>query len=440
MKLASEYIEISDLYSQNEKIFVNLKVSEGVKKYFFKTDFTIEYDRNIDNDKSILIIPALSVVAPIAWSSGADIILGKVDATYLDSLNKTRKILEGWYPQLATQSQIRPADIVENKFQNKKSGVFFSGGLDSMATYFGVKADRPTLITLLMSDPRYLHYYERVKKNLQNFADNEGTEINFIRADIWNGTNGTINNMLIAKDSNLPVWWRMVSLGLVTIGLGAPLTAAAGIGSVRLSAPFDFSQIRPDGSYYLAVTQFSWADINLVYDGVDLTRQQKIRQFLKGNRDYYRYLLICNNTGGYEDLTSKSYPMNCGYCEKCMRTITGLILEGIDPSDCHFAVDSNILEHVKHALASGSLNLPEDIMLFWRDIQKHVPAEATFDDVTSTKYSAKQFFEWFRKFDPDDYKSNKHNILKSEFLTSMKHKGFSHALKRTIGYATRRVR
>jgi hypothetical protein len=438
----SQFIKIADLYAEGRELFVSLKVSEAIRKYFFKNEFKIEYDVNIENvDKSILTIPALSMLAPMAWSSNADIFVDRVDKTYLDSLSSIRKILEVWYPQLVSQSQIKFNKIVSNHYHNGNGALFFSGGIDSLASYLRNKADHPILITLLMDNDRYAAFYEKLKNILNMFSKDLGNDIHFIKADIWNGTNGTINNMQIAKDSGLPVWWRLVSLGLTTVGLSAPLTAAAGIGFLRLANTYNHSQMRADGSYYFALTKFGWADIHLVYDSTDLTRQQKIRQFFRGNHENYgKYLLVCNDNSRRDSIESSFYPRNCGHCEKCMRTITGLILEGIDPNECNFRVKDGILMDIKRVFLTRSINLPSDIKIFWRDIQEHVDSSVDFSNVVGTKYSARDFFEWFQTFNLESYQPNRYNHLKREFSSSLKYEGLNYALSRAVTYAVKNSR
>ena len=437
---STEYVDISSV-TKNEKILFDLKLSKGLRKYFFKTKFQIEYDTKIECDSSISQIPALSLVAPVAWARGADIILDRADEAHLNTLQNIRKILESWHPQFVSNSQIRAANIVNNKFHNGKCGVLFSGGLDSLTAYLRNRAEHPTLITLLMNEDRYLSYYNNLKTAFQQFATHQGNNIHFIRTDIWNGTNNVINNMSLADDFGLPAWWRTVSLGLVTLGLCAPLTASAGIGNVRFASAFHDKHAVTDGSFYLSKTEFCWADIKAIHDSTDLTRQQKIRYFLKGHTDLYKYLLVCNNLGTHPTPSSKPYPENCGYCEKCLRTITGLILEGIDPVQCNFVVNDDILSFIRHAITSGSLNLTEDNALFWQDIQELTfDPKADFNDEIGQKYSAREFFDWFKNFNMDNYKQNRLNLLRSEFYFSLKHKGIQHALKRTMQYVARRSR
>ncbi|MFY3740860.1 MAG: hypothetical protein HMLIMOIP_001305 [Candidatus Nitrosomirales archaeon] len=439
MKTSTEYIDICDLEIENRRIVANLRFSEGLRKYFFTTELKVEYDTKITCDRSISVLPALSLVAPIAWARGTDIVVDRVDEAYLNSLQNVRRILEGWFPQFVSKSQIKPKSIVKNELHNHQGALLFSGGLDSITSYLRNKAEHLTLITLLMSEDRYRPFYEKLKNTFQGFAKDQGNDIHFIQSNIRGGTNNVVNNMLLASEFGLPTWWRSVSLGLVTLGLCAPLTASAGIAFVRMASTYRDNHGIPEADYYLSKTKISWADINAIDDSSDLTRQQKIRYFFKGHKDLYKYLLVCNNLSGHTIPIAKPYPENCGYCEKCLRTITGLMLEGIDPNECNFTVEPDILSHIKHAFTSGSLNLPRNNKIFWQDIQENVvDSTINFNGATGQKYPAEEFFTWFRNFDIESYRPKTYRLLTSELHFAIKHKGVHHALKRTMGYVIRK--
>lgn len=185
-----------------------------------------------------------------------------------------------------------------------------------------------------------------------------------------------------------------VSHGLTLLGLCAPVTVER-IGKVILASSYPQKIRKPNGSHYLAYTDLSWADINAVYDTNDLTRQGKIRYVLKTNPQYHKYVRCCLfSNEGLPDLK------DCGFCEKCLRTITGLILEGIDPNECNFNIKNNVFDYIKNLLATGSLKTHERL---WQEIQGAIPDTLNNDEINQ-KYRTKQFFEWLRKFDFVNYK------------------------------------
>ncbi len=380
----SRFIKISSVKASGNKLEVKLEFSKDVGKYFFKNHFQVYYDKNIEGvDESILSIPAVCVTIQIAWATGADLYVEKLDETFLGCLPKIRKVFEEFYPKFSSSGNIHVKEQIVNKFNNKQTALLYTGGLDSTVSYIRNKEKKPILITLLKpSNSNYL----KIKKSLKKFASEEGIEIRFIESNVWD-ISDTTNNFLLGQEFETKDWWGHVSHGLIICGLSAPLTTER-IRKVLLASSVFEKESIPHGSHFLLWTDFSWADIHTFYDGADLTRQEKIRNVLKANQPYQKNLLVC-----FCPLEGPNLK-NCGNCEKCLRTITGLIMEGIEPNDCNFEVRNTVFEKIKILLKScQSLFDIED----WLDIQKQIPDRIN-DDKISRNYHAKEFFEWLKDF------------------------------------------
>ena len=71
-----------------------------------------------------------------------------------------------------------------------------------------------------------------------------------------------------------------------------------------------------------------------------------------------------------------------------------MILEDIDPRTVGFPVADKILSHIKRELSSGRFTRKPLEVLFWKDIQEHIPHCLEHD-----LYGARAFFDWFRDLD-----------------------------------------
>jgi hypothetical protein len=85
--------------------------------------------------------------------------------------------------------------------------------------------------------------------------------------------------------------------------------------------------------------------------------------------------------------------MNCGKCEKCVRTITGLVLEGIDPEKCGFKLKENFFDLLKQNIIKNKYFNEDDQIWFWRNIQKNIT-----EDIKHDMYGSKEFFKWFKYY------------------------------------------
>jgi len=408
----SKFIKISSVRASDNKLEVKLEFSKEIEKYFFKNSFEVTYDMNIEDvDESILAIPAVCATIHVAWATGADLYVEKLDETFLSSLPKIRKVFEGFYPKFSSSGNIHVQKIITNKFNNTQTALLFSGGLDSLVSYITHKDQHPILITLLKpGNSKYnKEYHNKVRDFHRKFAEQEGLDIQFIETKMTDELSDTLNNRLLQREFKVYNWWGGASHGLIVLGLCAPLTVKR-IGKVILASSYPKKIRKPAGSHYFAYTDFSWGDVKVFYDAGDLTRQGKIRHVLKANPQYHKYMRSCLfSNEGWPDFKE------CGYCEKCLRTIAGLILEGIDPNECNFDIKNNVLGYIKNLLVTHSLKTHE---ILWKEIQSHIPDTINNDEV-SQKYHAKQFFDWLREFDLAKYEQP------NSFFHQLKHYYYS---------------
>jgi len=113
----------------------------------------------------------------------------------------------------------------------------------------------------------------------------------------------------------------------------------------------------------------------------------------------------------------------------------GLILEGIDPNECNFEIKKNVLDYIKKLFITGSFQTHVDI---WKRMEDVIP-ESIKNDKVSQKYHAKQFFEWFRGFDFENY--NPPNFFgKLKYLYySIKYNGIDYSKREIRLYFSRRI-
>ena len=386
-----KYICIEELKIRKNIIVSKLSFSKDVKKYFLSNYFRVEYDRNILNvSPSILHIPAISNLIPIAWAIGADIHVKELDETYLNCLHKIKSVMMRWYPDLSFSTNIEAEDVVQNRFFNKEHGLLFSGGLDSTVSYIRHITKNPKLIMVWGADIRLdrERFWRKIRNQYKIFADNENVKINFVKANMRQFMNENLLNLDFGNFLTDFSWWGAIHHGLGLVGLCAPLSVTEHLGTIFIASSHTKELINyPWGSHPLIDNNISWADVKVIHDGYDLTRQEKIQCLKNYITSYNRYpfLRVC---------WSQSKILNCGNCEKCSRTILGLILENIDPNKCGFDINSNFFENLKQIFVKNSYDLSLDRVLFFKDIQKSIP-----EKMDHNLYDCREFFKWFKNFE-----------------------------------------
>lgn len=393
-------IEIGEPTILKNRISFKLSYSKKIKKYFRSNIFYVEYNKNVRNTSpSILYIPVISNTIPIAWATGANIYVKEIDKTYLQSLDEIKLVMKKWYSKLPFSTTIHARNVVSNNSPKKNVGLLFSGGIDSLTSYVRHRLDKPFLIMIWGADVPTSEelFWKRIRRVYKKFAEEENVKINFIKSNLRQFINEKLLTIDFGKYSTDFDWWEGFHHGIGQIGLCAPLTMVENIGTLLIASShsqgFKFSY----GSHPWIDNKMAWVNTRVVHDGWDLTRQEKIRKILKGylkNKKHYFPLRVC---------TDQFNDFNCSKCEKCMRTITGLVLENIDPNNFGFRIDDRFFTRVKNCLVESkerqSLGLGR--IYQWRGIQKHIPKK-----LNHNLYNSKEFFKWFKNFEiPETPKS-----------------------------------
>lgn len=387
--------------SDNNILKAKFDYSRNIKKYFSTNFFYAKFERKVDSvDVSILQVPVISNVIMLAWTIGADVYIEEVDKTFFKSLEKTREIMEKWYPGLSFDTEINVKNIVSNDFSNENYGLLFTGGIDSTTSYIRHKDKKPKLILIGGLQPTLTQEkaWKSYKERMIEFSRIEGVDINFIETN----SRDFLKENLITKNYGkyfVDSWW-VFRHGMTTIGICAPLTKLENIGTLLVASTHTQEFEYPWGSHPLIDNNIAWNSLKVIHDGFEFSRQEKIRYFMKdfmgeyikkyGN---YPFLQICNHA----DLANGE--SSCGKCDKCLSAIVGLTLENIDPNKCGFNVDENTYNSIKNLLAKGEAPIRGlGSISVWRDIQNHIPEEVEHD-----LYGSKDFFKWFKNFDFSEY-------------------------------------
>lgn len=396
-----KYIKIDRVELDGKQVVFDFSCSRRIRKYFTSDRLFIEYDFALDNvPENLLCVPAVSVLVLVAWATGSNLYVEELDRTFLKSLEKAKTVMRKWHPTFSFETKIFVKNQVPNSYSNKEVGLLFSGGLDSVVSYIKNRASKPHLISVWGLDviTNDIVRWKKIQKSLLDFADKEQTPIHFIKSNIRQ----LLNEPLLSVDFGKS-WWVRVSHGLVTTSLCAPLTRS-GIGTIIIAStrgPQKLGEERyPLGSSPLVDNKISWANARVVHDCYELNRQQKIRHVLKEfiRSNYPLLLRVC---------TEPSPDLNCSKCRKCLNTMVGLLLEGINPTDCGFKMNYNTLKTLKQQFLDHNFQVFEHDFVSpsfiwrtdeWKEIQNEIP-----ETITSNIFDSKEFFEWLRDFNLAKY-------------------------------------
>lgn len=375
-----EYIKLQNVIREKNCFTFEFDTS---LKCFTKKSFFVDYgDTAINAPESIINIVFAAVMVPVCWATGAELSLPVLDEAYLKSLKDCKPFFEKWKRgQWAFNEKINTLPE-KNACDSDKCGMLFSGGLDSLTTYIKHKEKKPELFTVFgadipLSKKQFIEFY---KKHLFEFADFQHTPIHWIMTDIRE----VCSNKKMAKYAY--DWYTQVSHGMLLTSLTAPIghkTIREFIIASSHYGPFDYMC----GSDIELDSHIRWANTKVCYDNAEYMRHEKIIHFLKGHEEFYKHLRVC---------WSQFDRLNCGKCEKCLRTMVELLANNIDPQACNFPIDENTLNKLRkkfEAWHSRYRFFSPESRVYWREIKASVNLSQVED-----RYGALAFFKWLKNF------------------------------------------
>lgn len=291
----------------------------------------VEYKEDIINiPVSIAIIPFLTNILPMAWIFDLNIFVEEIDKTFLESIPNIKKGYIDMYPKIDFKGNLTVNKIVENRFSNHKSAVLFSGGVDAFNTLINHIDEKPDLLTIMgadisLDDKKGIDVVNRLHSEIANEFDLEYKTIfsNFRTTIKYGALTKKVKN-LCGKE-----WWHDFQHGIALLGLTVPLAFKREYSKIYIASSFTKSDV---GSYTCASdptidNHFKHSSTITIHDGFEFNRQDKIRNicnYVRNNNVENIKLRVCWMSSGGK---------NCCECEKCYRTIMGIIAEGENPEN-----------------------------------------------------------------------------------------------------------
>ena len=338
--MAERKITVTETAKSKNTVLYNFTYSEDLKNYFNPDEkFFIEYgigdkgELNTDIatiPDSILTVPFLCNVLPIAWLLDAEIRVKTVDKSFYESIPEFKNGYINMYPKIDFKGKLIADEIIENKYdtETKNRLTFFSGGVDSFNTLVNHADEKPVLMTLWGADVPFgdITGWNNVKLHIEKTAAQFGVKYCCIKSNFRKFLNEGSLSRLVEKKAG-DKWWHGFQHGIGLIGHAAPLAYLFNSDVVYIASTF---AAKDAGKVTCAsdptIDNFvRFADSRVIHDGGDSTRPDKIRNIIGycGKQNKNIKLRVCWQSSGGK---------NCCKCEKCYRTVMEILAEGYDPN------------------------------------------------------------------------------------------------------------
>ncbi len=363
-----------NLEDDGKKVVYNYEASNDIQKYFNLKDlFYAKYDIDVSKvPNSILVIPFLSNILPIAWFAGFDIEVESLDADFYEAIKLVKIEFEKQFLDYNLTGDLIAKQLFENKIEGQNTAMLFSGGVDAYATYIRAYDKTPDLVTILGAD---IEIEDQSQWNdFTNFVENEKllqkNKKQYIETNVRSFY--TYQVELLLKDIG---WWGKVQHGLSLIGSLAPISYINSYSGIYIASSYTEQIDIAWGSTPQIDEKISWASIKVFHDGYELKRQDKVDLITKfsANTDSNFKLRVC--------YSERRDGFNCSSCEKCYRTILGIILNGKNPNNYGFNVDEHVYAGIFETLNIGGAS--RGMQYFWWELMekaKKTKSIFTFND------------------------------------------------------------
>lgn len=298
----------------------------------------------------------------------------------------------------------------------ERAGVFFSGGIDALSTlrknrlnypleHPGSIKDGLLVCGLEISEPRIFEY---VLDSVSALAEHAGITLIPIRTNIRS----------LGPENDHDFWgefWLKEFMGAAFAAIAHAF--AKRLTKVSINASDTIPDLIPYATHPLIDPNYSSSDLEIRHEGIALSRYEKTR--LVSDWDLaLQHLRVCNKTELYQPGR-----LNCGKCEKCIRTMLALKSLGVLEKTTAFPDNDISIEIIIEKLI-----LEQDLLVYYpelisgmKNIGKYEIAQTLENKIRDYKLSKKRI-EWRKrvidpiiKFDEMYFKGAIRRIKRSFF-------------------------
>jgi len=381
-------IMIDRVQVSGNRVDYHFSPSKSLQRFFNRNTAFIEFDMDMaDVPESILVIPFVSSILAVIWATNSILWVRDLDRTFYDTLPMIRAAFGELYQTDDLRGTVVAAKTTQNNNEPDNGTVLlFSGGIDSHASFIRYKNQVPVLLNVqgfyqgqLSDSP----VYDADKRDIEAFALRQGCHAHFVRCNFAT----LLSNCAFgpyARKFGRNLWGGFVH-GPMFISSAMVLAYRLGLNQVVIASSHTMGFRKPCASDPTTDIQFRAAGaISTVHDGFELRRQDKVKLIVDHQRESNQPypLRVCSfNTH------------NCCHCEKCFRSMLGIVALGGDIKQFDFHIEDSLLDHFQKYFHDSLYAFPlETEQVYWDQIKVSIQDN-------QAKIKEKSFIEWFLSYD-----------------------------------------
>jgi hypothetical protein len=282
---------------------------------YFETDKEFEKDLTV-NPHSFLV----AAIMPAMWHGEERIFIDAAICPQLcDGLETAMALLRHWwYPKDKKLTRIEAKISRSTLFPNTKNraGMFFSGGIDSLASFRKNRLLFPLEHSWSIKDgllvfgleTEDVEKFEHVKNSLSKFSKQAGLTLIPVYTNIRQ------------LDDDWMFWQRQFQDSVYSSIAHA---FCKRFDVVSISSTYDIPHMQRDGSHPLLDINYSSSDLIIRHDAIQMSRLDKIKLLAEWDLGMQN-IRTCNKSELYQN-----EELNCGRCWKCVSAMLAFFGLGV---------------------------------------------------------------------------------------------------------------
>lgn len=332
--------------SEKNVIKYSYKVEGDWSRIFTDDKFEIQYSHSLAKcSQGVENIPFVCNILPIAWLYDAEIVLNALDEDFYRCIPDLRNGYVNMYPMLHFAKdvvKVKKLIPAEQSSEEKRVGCLFSGGVDAFSTMIAHYEEKPILFTLWGSDVDVSNEkgWEMVDKHIREVSQIYGLEYVYIQSSFRKMIDEMILNLEIGKIAR-DDWWHGFQHGIAILSHIAPLTGVFGLDKLYIASSFTKEDQGVTCASDPTIDNYMrFNGCKVIHDGYENNRQMKIHSICQFHKRTGMpvEVRVCYET---------DQGNNCCHCEKCTRTMLGIMAEGEDPRNYGFFCSNEELKEME---------------------------------------------------------------------------------------------
>ena len=363
-----EKITLNQIEKKENRIAYRFSVTPGLDRFFSGEPFVIEYSESIEEvPDGVAAVPFVGTILPLVWLTDAVLELKELDRDFYDCIPRVRKGYEAMFPYVDFRGSLQVKQILDFSVSGTTgAALLFSGGLDAVSSLTAHIREKPALISIWGADVPYQaeEGWNQVYRGIAEYKNQYGLPGCVIHSSFRDFDREPVLTETF-REKMQDGWWHGLKHALSLLCHVAPYTYLHRMERVYIASSFT----KADEPITCASNPYTdnevrFAGTRVCHDGYAFNRLGKIHNVVS----------YVNETGNAVHLHvcwQSVNGFNCCRCEKCYRTMAGLIAEGADPVDYGFEDAHAGMRKMQSLLAwEGSRN--GIIKARWGSIQERV--------------------------------------------------------------------